>query len=145
MWVNGANYSPRRSGVSQVQNSIKNGVSSTVDGCQVVYKQGRIYVCRELNAVRGITGSIDELWDGRWRFTGPIDRDGLSVRPLGEVGVRSNDAWRDLGLPREAILSLPAVWCGDELIASPLTEQGIEWVATLERDADTFIATLLSH
>jgi tRNA(Ile)-lysidine synthase len=145
MWVNGANYSPRRGGISQVQNSIKNGISSTVDGCQVVYKQGRIYVCRELNAVRGITGSIDELWDGRWRLTGPADRDGLSVRPLGQVGVRSNDAWRDLGLPREAILSLPAVWCGDELIASPLTEQGIEWVATLERDADTFNATLLSH
>lgn len=144
-WVNGANYSPRRGGVSQVQAAMNNGVSSTLDGCQIVYKQGRVYVCRELNAVREVIGPMDGLWDGRWRVIGPSDRKELCVAPLGELGVRSSEAWRELGLPREAILSLPAVWSGGELIASPLIENGLEWAATLERGADTFIATLLSH
>jgi tRNA(Ile)-lysidine synthase len=144
-WVNGANYSPRRGGVSQVQAAMNNGVSSTLDGCQIVYKQGRVYVCRELNAVREVIGPMDGLWDGRWRVIGPSDRKELCVAPLGELGVRRSEAWRELGLPREAILSLPAVWSGGELIASPLIENGLEWAATLERGADTFIATLLSH
>lgn len=144
-WVNGANYSPRRGGVSQVQTAMDNGISSTLDGCQIVCKQGRVYVCRELNAVREMIGPMDGLWDGRWRIIGPSERKELCVAPLGELGVRSSEAWRELGLPREAILSLPAVWSGGELIASPLIENGPEWVATLERGADTFIATLLSH
>ena len=145
VWVNGSNYSPRRSGVTQVQTAMNNGVSSTLDGCQVVCKQGRIYVCRELNAVRDEIGVIDGLWDRRWRIVGPSDHKELRVAPLGELGVRSSKVWREMGLPREAILSLPAVWRGGELIASPLIESGSEWVAKLERCADTFYRTLLSH
>ena len=145
MWINGAEYAPRRGAVKRAQSSIKKGVSSTLSGCQVTCKETHVYVFRELNAVRDQTSGIGDLWDGRWRLTGVENDPEFEVRPLGEVGIRSTEVWRDLGVPRGAVLSLPAVWCGDELIATPLLKQDTEWQAELELGEDTFFATLLSH
>tara|TARA_B110000908_G_C10224561_1_gene437213 strand:- start:16 stop:1266 length:1251 start_codon:yes stop_codon:yes gene_type:complete len=145
MWMNGSKYPSRRKAILQVQNAIKKGVSATLDGCQVSCKTSHIYVFRELNAVRNQTCNIGDLWDDRWRLTGSEDDPKFEVRPLGEAGIKTLDTWRDLGLPRDAVLSLPAVWCGAKLVAAPIVDQGLNWHAELEQDAHTFFATLLSH
>jgi|TARA_B110000908_G_scaffold4679_1_gene6055 tRNA(Ile)-lysidine synthase len=145
MWMNNSEYAPRRNAVFQAQKAIKKGTSATLDGCQVSCKKTHIYVFRELNAVREEVCEIGDHWDERWCLTGPEDDPELKVRPLGETGIRKSDTWRELGLPREAVLSLPAVWCGDELVAFPAGDQNMNWHAELIQGSDTFFATLLSH
>jgi tRNA(Ile)-lysidine synthase len=145
MWINNSDYSPRRSAVLQAQNAIKKRVSATLDGCQVSCSGTHIYVFRELNAVCNETCNIGDFWDKRWHITGAEDTREFEVRPLGDVGIKVCNGWRTLGLPRAAVLSLPAVWRGDDLVAVPALDQGINWQAELTRGPDTFFATLLSH
>jgi tRNA(Ile)-lysidine synthase len=145
MWVNNADYAPRRSAVSSALNAIKTGVSATLDGCQVTTKRQHIYVFRELNAVSGQTCTVGDIWDGRWRLDGSEAQGGYTVRALGITGIKETDGWRDLGLPREAVLSLPSVWSGNELAIVPAINTPPKWHAELVRPADTFFATLLSH
>lgn len=145
MWSNKSDYSPRRGAVAQAQLAIKKGVSATLDGYQISCTKTHIYVFRELNAVREETCEIGDLWDERWCLTGPEDDPEFEVRPVGEDGIKTSDTWRTLGLPRAAVLSLPAVWFGDDLVAVPALDQDTNWHAELVQGADTFFATLLSH
>lgn len=145
MWLNSSDYPPRRGGIIHVKNAIKQGVSSTLDGCQITRKGGAIYIFRELNALRDLESEVGDLWDERWYVTGPEDDPVFSVRSLGETGIKQLENWRDLGLPRAAVMSLPSVWKSDELISAPLLSCDDGWQAELDGGADAFYAALLSH
>lgn len=145
MWTNGSDYPPRRGGLKYVQEAIKKGVSATLDGCQVTCKRSYIYVFRELNAVRGMTSEVGDIWDERWFVTGPEDDPEFEVRALGENGIKGLTGWREIGLPRDAVLSLPAVWFGDDLITAPIVKYDKDWKAELENGSDAFFTALLSH
>ena len=67
----------------------------------------------------------DDLWDGRFRvrLQGPAPAEAV-VAALGYGGLRALEAAADpppwLGAaPRQALASLPALWFGTELLASP--------------------------
>ncbi|MEP0520102.1 MAG: hypothetical protein ABJD06_08120, partial [Hyphomicrobiales bacterium] len=145
MWVNNATYPPRRNAVKQLQMSINKGISATLDGCQVTCRQAQFILFREPNAVINSRCDFGDIWDERWRVYHDKQREHLTIGALGETGIRATPQWRDLGLPRGAVLSLPAVWKGDELVACPALEDAKEWQVELKQSADSFFATLLSH
>lgn len=148
-WVNGAYYAPRSRAVSDVLTALDQAPSATLAGCELRRKGKKIWIFRELQAVHGLETPARDLWDGRWHLIGPADTaphaQDLALRALGSDGLKSCNGWRDLGLPRGALLSSPAVWKGAELIAAPLAGWPQNWQAVLERGEDTFFAAHMTH
>ncbi|MCR8827553.1 tRNA lysidine(34) synthetase TilS [Pseudosulfitobacter koreensis] len=145
LWINGGAYPPRRGGVSAVQAAIKERRTVTLDGCQISFSGDHMWVYRELNAVRDTRSAPDDLWDGRWRVSGPGDTAQLHVAALGEAGLATRPDWRDLGLPRDALMSMPAVWRGQELVAAPVVGAPDGWKAEATGAQDSVFAALLSR
>ncbi|NNE51015.1 MAG: tRNA lysidine(34) synthetase TilS [Sulfitobacter sp.] len=147
-WVSGSAYPPRRAAVSAVICQVARGQAGTTDGCHVRRIGGAIWVFRELNAVRSVACPLDKLWDNRWRITPPEklgDAAGLEIRALGEEGLLQCPDWRETAVPRVVLLSSPAVWRDDALVAAPLAGKGENWHAEVKNGEDAFFATLLSH
>lgn len=142
-WVSGSAYGPRGPAVARTLQSARGGASATLDGCQVMPKEGVLWVFREFNAVRDMRCDVGEVWDNRWRVTGP--KQGAAVRALGPDGLDRVADWRATGVPREALLSTPSVWDAGEMIAAPAAQASAEWHAALEYGPDTYFAALLSH
>lgn len=147
-WISGAEYPPRRAAVATLMAALRKGQGATVDGCHARRVKGNIWVFREHDVVRDLSCPVDTLWDSRWRVSPPerhVDLDGICVRALGPDGVEQCPNWRATGRPHAVLLSTPAVWRGDTLIAAPLAGQGQNWHADIEGGAETFFAALLSH
>jgi tRNA(Ile)-lysidine synthase len=145
MWVNGGEYPPRRSAIAALKSAIQEQRTVTLDGCQVAVLRDAIWVFRELNAVRDTCCEIGDLWDNRWRVCGPEDDPRLHVGPMGEAALNAQPDWRELGLPRGALLSLPAVWEGSELIVAPVFDAAGGWSVEVDGGQDAFFAALLSR
>jgi tRNA(Ile)-lysidine synthase len=144
-WVATAPYPPRFTALSRVATQMFYSFSGTLHGCQIT-QQGDIpnqfyRITREHSAVRDLVAATTETWDQRWTIQGPAEP-GMELRPLGEVGIQVCPDWRATGLPRTSLLSSPAVWQGDTLIAAPLAGFNDAWQARIVAD---FHATLLSH
>lgn len=148
-WVSGAYYAPRNSAITEVFAALAAGPSATLAGCELRRKGENIWIFRELSAVHQIETPVGQCWDGRWRMTsasqGTALPQGLTVRALGPEGLKHCGGWRSLGLPRGAILSSPAIWNNDQLIAAPLAGWAQNWQADLERGEDTFFAAHITH
>jgi tRNA(Ile)-lysidine synthase len=148
-WVNGAYYAPRSTAVAEVFAALAQGSAATLAGCELRRKAGKIFIFRELNAVSCLETPVFDSWDDRWRFIPPTKDNGdvrdLTLRALGPVGLKYCKDWRDLGIPRRAALSLPAVWQGTQLIAAPLAGWPQNWQAVLERGENTFFAAHITH
>jgi tRNA(Ile)-lysidine synthase len=65
-------------------------------------------------------------WDGRWEWTGGGGGSDLSIGALGPAGLARCGDWRARGLRREALLSTPALWRGEVLVAAPLARPEAE-------------------
>ena len=63
------------------------------------------------------------------------------IRALGE-GITNCPEWREIGLPRGALMSSPAIWRGDSLISAPIAGYNPVWTARIVADFQSF---LLSH
>ena len=144
-WISRTPYGPRGPTIARAQKAVLAGQTSTLDGCQVSIKGGRVWVFREYNAVRDKACDVSKAWDGRWRVDGPRDRPLLEVRALGFDALANIQGWREIGLPRAALASTPSVWYKDELVAAPIAQPDAGWSANLENGADTYFAALLSH
>ncbi len=142
LWINSGAYPSRRGGIAAVQAAIQERRRVTLDGCQVTFTQDHMWVFRELNAVRDTRSDLGALWDNRWRVSGPDDSRQLQVAPLGEAGLATMADWRDQGLPRDALLSMPAVWNGQELVAAPVSDAPNGWLAEPTGGQDSFFAAL---
>lgn len=113
------------------------GKAATLQGCLLLTKKDAIWIVREPAAADHICAS-DAVWDGKWKLCGP---EALTVRALGEKGLKLCPNWRDFGLLRPILLASPAIWDHSRLIAAPLVGYGHGWSAVLHRsDADFFNA-----
>lgn len=150
-WVSGSEHPPRRGAVATLMAALRKGQAGTADGCHARRVAGSIWVFRELNAVRDAQASHTHLWDDRWRLSPPsvaapeAERRGLTVRALGIKGLEQCPDWRASGRPHAVLLSTPAIWRGDKVVAAPLAGHGENWHADVEGGAETFFAGLLPH
>jgi len=129
-WVGGAVYRPR---LAALEAAVAAGGRRTLQGTVLTPTKAAWRVGREWAAVRDMRAPLGELWDGRWRIEGP-EVSGLEVRALGEAGLAACPAWRVTGLARATLVTTPAVWRGEELVAAPLAGLGQGWRARIVAD-----------
>ncbi|WP_242494360.1 tRNA lysidine(34) synthetase TilS [Loktanella sp. IMCC34160] len=139
-WVGRGDYPPRWSALVELSAGLSLVGKHTLAGCLVTERDGVIRISREWNAVRATTCPTTGVWDGRWAVDGP-HAPGLEVRALGEA-VRDCPDWRDTGRPRDSLLSSPAIWDKETLIAAPLAGFNPEWSVRIVAD---FMSFLHSH
>ncbi|MGG7645640.1 tRNA lysidine(34) synthetase TilS [Rhodovulum sp. YNF3179] len=144
IWVASAGYRPRRRALERALSDAVAGQAGTLHGCELRPEAGDLCIRREPAAVRDMTARPGEIWDGRWRVTGPGAPD-LRVAALGIAGLADCPGWRETGLSRGALAATPAVWRDARLVAAPLAGRAEGWQARLEPGADSFFETILSH
>lgn len=147
-WVSGNSYPPRRDAIATVRKALAESKGSTLDGCQIVVREGQIWIFREYRAVEGLRTPVAEVWDNRWRLYSRddgLDLKGLEVRALGLHGLGQVVDWRKTSRPRAMLLGCPAVWRGDDLVAAPASSADDTWRAELDCGEEAFFAGLLSH
>ncbi|MEZ5715746.1 MAG: hypothetical protein R3D85_11580 [Paracoccaceae bacterium] len=128
-WIAGGDYAPRADAVRAFGIALAEGRTHTLAGVIGWTWKGGLWLAREPQAVKEATGNP---FDGRWRIGGPVE-EGQEIRALGEDGLNALPDWRDLGFPRRALLALPAVWEGENLVSAPLLEPESPYNATLLR------------
>jgi tRNA(Ile)-lysidine synthase len=140
-WVSGSMYPPRSTSQFALEFAIHSCQTKTLSGCRIVSTPHCVRISRETNAVRNLSTPTDQAWDNRWHLAGGHDP-ALTIRALGDVGIRQCPDWRTTGIPRQSLLSSPSVWHGDTLIAAPLAGKPEGWTAHLATDFHDF---LVSH
>jgi tRNA(Ile)-lysidine synthase len=140
-WLVNDEHAPRGRKVATLQASVIEGRETTLNGCRFRFKDQTLSIYREPRAVKDLENATTELWDKRWQITGP-HAEGLTIRALGVEGLAACAGWRDLKIPRDALLVSPAVWQGATLIAAPLAGKPNGWQAILGRSLNH---VLLSH
>jgi tRNA(Ile)-lysidine synthase len=138
-WVGGSVYAPRRRSVDAALAALVQDGAATLDGCHAVQDGQDLWVFREYNAVKDLRGPVAEIWDNRWRIEGPPNAGISHVGALGEAGIAALPDWRASGVPRQALLSTPAVWDGNDLVAAPAISGSAEWRAVLVNPAPVFL------
>jgi tRNA(Ile)-lysidine synthase len=129
MWLSGADYAPRGADIARLIDAMASGRDATLAGCRA--RSG--WLMREPRAL-GDPVPVGQLWDGRWRVTGPE----AQVRALGAEGLRQVSDWRKTGLMREVLAVTPGVWAQDRLLAAPLAGFPADWQAKLDRPFHLF-------
>lgn len=143
-WIGRAEYPPRRGAVQEAIDSVREGRSFTFAGCLLMVHQQKIWICRELAALRDEETAPGRPWDERWMLHGR-DAQGLTVRALGEAGLSQCPDWRQAGMPHAALLASPGIWKDTDLIAAPLANWANGWKAELVGGSEEFFASFLSH
>lgn len=126
-WVSGGYYVPRRNGVVELIAAISAGRNFALGGCLATVRKTQIRMSREYRAVRTLV-EFSPSWD-RWSLDGPWQV-GMRVAALGEPGLSELENWRDSVLPRKSLMSSPAVWKDEQLIAAPVAVPDKAWKAT---------------
>ncbi|WP_338402023.1 tRNA lysidine(34) synthetase TilS [Paragemmobacter straminiformis] len=126
VWVASAEYGPRGADMVRLRDAVAAGRAATLHGVRVTTAKGRVRIGREARAVAGVETPANALWDGRWRASGGNNND-LTLRALGETGLRQCSGWRATGLPRATLLAAPALWNGGDLVAAPLAGMAAGW------------------
>ena len=140
-WVSGSEYPPRFAALQNLEMAIFRRKDKTLSGCRIVSSDVSVRIFREYKAVAGLSGPTDQIWDNRWQLKGPHDP-GLQIGALGLKGLKACPDWRASGIPRLSLLSSPAVWQGDTLVAAPLAGFNDAWTARIVADFQSY---LLSH
>ena len=143
-WIGGAEYGPRGRALDDLLTAIGKGRTMALAGCLATCGKDTVRVSREYKAVENTKAQPGALWDGRWRLEGP-DAGAVHVAALGKGGLRQCPDWRRVGLPRLSVLSSPAVWRGETLVAAPLAGLDNGWWARLVRDEEAYHSSFLSH
>ena len=144
LWIAGGDYAPRGTAIQDLRCAIKHHKARTLYGCLLTCSDTDFRLSREHNAVKNLSCETTAVWDGRWQFSGPHDT-AYNVTPLGDVGLKQIEDWRQSEHPRNTLKSSPAVWHGDALIAAPLAGLPNGWRATLTEDRADFQQFLESH
>ncbi len=143
-WVASADYPPRSESVMRIVSSEVERGGQTLHGCLIRIDERGLVLGREPEAAkRAKDTKSDQIWDGRWEFSGP-HQENLRIRALGEA---LNDCpdWRDSGLPRATLLSSPALFDGKFLVSAPIPRPDGTWSARLTADKSDFGAFLMTH
>lgn len=143
-WVSSAKYRPRFSQLAGALSAVMEGDKRTLHGAMISPSKTGFRVSREFRAVQNTHCEVTQIWDNRWRMSGPSIK-GLTVKPLGESGLRACPDWRLENFPRDSLLASPAIWQNQVLLAAPLAGNSNKWTAKLEKNAEHFLCSLLSH
>ncbi len=143
-WIASAEYRPRRRALNGVAENIDAGKASTLHGCCISLKKAHIRITREHQAVKDTVCATNAIWDKRWHMNGPHTK-GLEIRALGEAGLASCPDWRNAGIPRASLMSTPAIWQNQALIAAPMARFAKDWLTTPLFGLDHFISSIISH
>ncbi|WP_370161026.1 tRNA lysidine(34) synthetase TilS [Limimaricola soesokkakensis] len=130
-WIAGSDYRPRIEALRAALAGASAG-RRTLGGVVLETWRGALWLSREV-AATAPDATPDALWDGRWQLSGP-GLSGAHVAALGENGLPLCLGWRELGLPRAALLASPAVWRGETLVAAPCAGGPDEWSARIVAD-----------
>ncbi len=144
-WVATEYYPPRSAPLSELLAAVRRIADvprMTLHGCLAMITDMTVRITREPAAVATLAAPTDALWDGRWRLDGPHAPD-LEIRALGEA-VSQCPEWRETRLPRATLLSSPAIWRGETLVAAPIAGLEAGWTADCG-DGSHFAAFLISH
>ena len=147
-WISGADYAPRQSALMQMEAALSDADTFTVGGCLLTLDRApggadhKLRITREWRAVRDEVVATGEIWDDRWRLTGPHQPD-LQIRALGAEGLVVCPGWRETGIPRASLLASPSVWQKDRLISAPMAGFLNDWSAKLEESRDDFAFALI--
>jgi tRNA(Ile)-lysidine synthase len=147
-WIGGAAYRPRHDALTEAAAAVLRGEARTLGGVRMIPEADGIRLTREASAVQGPVAApgapgVSHLWDSRWRLrTDRPQRNGLHIAVLTEAGLRRVADWPATGLPRLSLVTTPAVWDGETLLAAPVAGLSDGWTADL---CPTFAAFLLSH
>ncbi len=144
MWLANKDYPPRQSAIDQAVQALLSGQATTLSGCHLISDDKKTWICRELNAVSAQTTRPGTVWDGRWVLTGP-EAPGAEIRPLGEDGILQLMDWRSAAKPRALLMSTPAVWVGETVLAAPLAGFANGWTVNAPSGRPDFYAAILSH
>lgn len=144
LWIGGAGYPPRGAALTRLRQSIEAGKSATLHGCRFMTRARTLRITREEKAVAGVTACPGNIWDGRWRITGPRT-DGAIVAALGENGLSACPDRQNSVLPSASLRASPAVWLGPTLLSAPLAGFENGWSAELVRRENHDFAAVLSH
>lgn len=143
--IGGRRYAPRSERMLRLHEAVAgDGLARprTLGGCLIAPRRGLIYVSREPAAAAGPQAlSLDEkrpdegrtgeggAWDGRFRVIArrrrgnAPDMAGAFIEPLGEEGLAAISdrlpALKKAGVPRAALLTLPAIRRAGKLICVP--------------------------
>ncbi|MGR3342493.1 MAG: tRNA lysidine(34) synthetase TilS [Paracoccaceae bacterium] len=143
-WVASADYPPRHAALSELQIAMTARKTATLHGCLISSDRHRCLITRELSAVAHLTVAPGQIWDNRWKMSGPVNA-GHMIRVLGENGLKSCPNWRETGLDRAVVLASPAVWNNQEMVAAPVAGHSNQWQAELIHSATHFQSSILSH
>ena len=144
-WVAGGNYPPRGAALATLIEAARAGRTMTLHGCLLLpVRNGHLRLAREYAAVRGVRAPATDLWDNRWRATGP-GSPAIEIAALGAKGLRACPDWRFCGLPYASALAAPGLWQGETLVAAPLMGWPDDWALTLHPTPDNLLTPLLSH
>lgn len=144
MWIGSAEYGPRGAEMDRFVAAALAGKPATLAGCKTSHARGRMRLTRELRAVVAAECPAEGVWDGRWRVSGP-ESNGLTLRALGEEGLAACPDWRAAAHPRATLLSSPAVWRRDVLVAAPMAGFGAGWAMHCQPPKGPLAAAPLSH
>lgn len=150
-WIGNADYRPRYDAVMQAAGALGRGEARTLGGVAMIPEGRGARLRREIAACPPAAiahpGASVLHWDGRWTVTppehgkGPPKKrrdpgavpEGLTVGPLGSA-IAEIPGWREVGLPRESLMSTPALFRGGVLVAAPVAGLAQGWSATLSPD-----------
>lgn len=144
-YVASADYRPRYDALRALEHEVLSGQTRTLHGCLVSVRTQTLVIGREANAIASETALPGQLWDGRWVLE---STDGFPataiVAPLGQ-GILNCENWRETGVSRNALMTSPAIWADDHLIAAPMA--GLGDLSLMKRTPSTeeFLSAILSH
>ncbi len=145
-WIASADYRPRLKSLLSLLDGIASRDRSTLAGCLVSAAQkGVIRIGREANAVSAHSVPATEVWDGRWIAETAGERAGFHIAALGESGLKACPDWRQSGLSRVTLLASPAIWQENRLTSAPLAGWPEGWNLRLQKGADHYFTSILSH
>jgi tRNA(Ile)-lysidine synthase len=139
-----ADYRPRHAALSALVDALEDGRSGTLHGCVAHAGATGWRITREAKAVEGVTAAVGDIWDGRWRVSGPAAAD-LTVAALGPDGLRQRRGKAPLVVPKETLMAAPAVWRGGEIVAAPLIDGAGPWRAEPVQGPADYLAALMAH
>ncbi|MCP5036617.1 MAG: tRNA lysidine(34) synthetase TilS [Rhodobacteraceae bacterium] len=142
MWIASAPYRPRYDALVETLGAVRSGERRSLHGCLILPKDEKIRITREYQSVKDEMCASGQVWDNRWRITGPTD--GIQVRALGEALCEVPD-WRETGLPRMSLMASPAIWRGEVLVGAPLAGLASDWSAEIAPPKGDFFASILLH
>lgn len=119
-WIAGTPHPPRAADLARLEAAALAGREATLGGCRLRAPAADLRLQREERAVATLRALPGQPWDGRWRLSAPNAPRGAEVRALGAAGLASCPVWRATGLPRDVLVTTPALWLGERLLAAPL-------------------------